>query len=114
FDSDYEAAHRFGVTAVTAPPFTAMAAEHVAEAATVAEDAELVVVCPAPYGRGNLANLSLADQLLAKGKRVIVVDRGDEEWDFAGGEAGRCLGLLLENGAETGEVGGVPARLEMG
>ncbi|MGI8922667.1 MAG: ABC transporter ATP-binding protein [Fimbriimonadales bacterium] len=111
-DSDYEAAHRFGVSAVTAPPFTTMATEHVAEAAALAEDAEFVVICAAPYGRGNLANLSLADQLLAKGKRVIVVDRGDAEWDFAGGDAGRALGSLLEHGAETTDIGEVRARLE--
>jgi iron complex transport system ATP-binding protein len=51
-------------------------------------EAEVVVVCDAPFGPGNVANLRLALQAASQGTRVVLLEQVPmAERDFTGGVA---------------------------
>jgi iron complex transport system ATP-binding protein len=60
--------------------------------------AELLIVCDAPFGPGNVANLRLALEAARAGVETVVIERSPiEERDFTGGEASdlwRALGRI--------------------
>lgn len=86
-DSDYEAAVRLGIPCVAAPPFSKFTSKLREEALHLASDAEAVVVCPTPYGTGNLENLTLLEELASRGVSAWIIERPRGEWDFTSGEA---------------------------
>jgi iron complex transport system ATP-binding protein len=98
-DSDCEAAHRLGIPTAAAPPFTDFSDADVASAKQLAADATIVVLCSAPYGHGNVQNLKLATDLLELGKRLLVMRRSGERWDYTDGTAEAMVKALLVDGA---------------
>jgi iron complex transport system ATP-binding protein len=99
-DSDLEAARGLGVEVVTAPPFSAIPPEAAAANAAMARGADAVVVAPAPWGRGNVANLRCAVDAAREGTRVLLVG-GDpaRDRDFTGGEAAALWREAAASGA---------------
>lgn len=86
-DSDYETAQRLHIPARAVSPYTQMNQSDIEDALLHAQDADFVIITPAAYGPGNLANADLAIRLRALGKKVLAVCRGEEGWDYTGGEA---------------------------
>jgi iron complex transport system ATP-binding protein len=59
--------------------------------------ADLLVVCDAPYGPGNLANLRIALEAARAGTSTVLFERIPmAERDFAGGRATELWGALRE------------------
>lgn len=82
-DADATAARALGVTYAEIPPFAPMDAAAAIEVAVLAERADAVVVCPVPFGHGNVDNLLVS---VRSGKPLVLV--GDIEGrDYAGGAA---------------------------
>ncbi len=99
-DSDAETARAFGMPAALERPFSPVSAAALAQAKRLAAAAEIVVVCEVPFGPGNVANLELAAEALARGARVLVNDRNVERRDHTPEAAARAaLARLLERGA---------------
>ncbi|MDK2896468.1 MAG: cobalamin transport system ATP-binding protein [Candidatus Atribacteria bacterium] len=99
-DSDQELAEKLGLKLVTEKPFTHYSSDSLQRAQTLAEQADFVIVVPTYWGEGNLGNLRLAQQLLARGKRVILFrDCLGEQWDYTNGRALKILHELVEAGA---------------
>ena len=87
-DTDAAAAERLNLVRVSVPPFSAIDAEAEDACRTLMLEAELLVVCDAPFGPGNVANLRLALEAARSGVTTIVLDQIPiEERDFTGGEA---------------------------
>ncbi len=86
-DSDYAAAVRLEVPCATAPPLSHFDSSHRSAAMDLARDAAVVLVCAAPCGSRKRENRRVAEGLAEMGKEVWLIERGDEEWDFTGGEA---------------------------
>ncbi|HWP30728.1 MAG TPA: ATP-binding cassette domain-containing protein [Fimbriimonadales bacterium] len=111
-DSDFVAAKRFECPCVTAPPFSPFDENLRAEALALANDADIVILCASPYGKGNIENLRLAEDLLEKGKTLWVLKREEKPWDFTGGEATKIIERLLQRGAKSIESTDVAKNLE--
>ncbi len=103
-DTDQLTAEALGLrTSLEAPysPFSAAACE---EAEALMEQAETIIIAPAPFGHGNIANLELAVEAFNQRKQVIII--GDDDIaarDFTGGSAARMLRFLMESGAKRYE-----------
>lgn len=97
-DADQILAEALGVPYVAIPPFAPMDEAAADKAATLARAAEAVVVCPVPFGHGNLANLAAAVQAARAGRHVVLI--GDIEGrDFTGGDARELWCEALDAGA---------------
>ena len=100
-DTDAVVAERMNLERVVVPPFSEIDEGAEGEIRAMLGAAEVVVVCDAPYGPGNVANLRAAAAAQEAGARVIVVEgTGIAERDFTGGEATG----LWERLAGRGEV----------
>ncbi|MCE5254082.1 MAG: ABC transporter ATP-binding protein, partial [Actinomycetia bacterium] len=100
FDSDYTVAQEYELEVVSAPPFEPFPPEALQEFDSLAHEAEVLIVAPVFFGRGNLAPLRTALQVCRAGKRVIVIDGPPiEERDLSGGEATGLVTELLAAGA---------------
>lgn len=87
-DTDANAAERLNLLRVSVPPFSHLDREAEAAVRPMMRDADLLVVCDAPFGPGNVANLRLALEAARAGVPTIVVEQVPiEERDFTGGEA---------------------------
>ena len=63
-------------------------------------DAAVLVVCDAPFGPGNIANLELALEAARGGKRTLVLEQVPiDERDFTGGQAAALWRVLRERAA---------------
>jgi len=109
-DSDTEAAKRFGIDALVAPPNTNITKEDVKAAMGTAMDADVVVVCAAPYGIGNLPNLALAYMACENGAAIWIVQNQDV-WDYTDGEASKALSAIQDIGGELLDIAEVRTRL---
>ncbi|MBN1631449.1 MAG: ABC transporter ATP-binding protein [Thermoleophilia bacterium] len=100
FDSDYAAAERYELEMVSAPPFEPFPPEVVQEFDALAGEAEIIIVAPVFFGRGNLAPLRTALEACRAGKRVLVMTNPPiGERDLCDGEATCLVAGLLEAGA---------------
>jgi iron complex transport system ATP-binding protein len=100
FDTDFATAQRYELEVVSAPPFESFPEEAVQELESLIERAQVVVVAPLFFGRGNLAPLRTALQAVRKGKKVIVIAQSSlTERDLSGGEATSLMQELLAAGA---------------
>jgi iron complex transport system ATP-binding protein len=100
FDTDYAVAQRLELEVVSAPPFEPFPAEVVEEYDCLAREADLVIVAPVFFGRGNLAPLRAALRAAQIGKRVIIVGTPPiGERDLSDGEATALTRELLAAGA---------------
>ncbi len=87
-DTDATVAERLNILRVSVPPFSEIDPESVAECRAMIERADLLVVCDAPYGPGNLANLELALEAARSGTRTVLLEQvAIEERDFTSGRA---------------------------
>lgn len=109
-DSDTEAAERFGIAAVVAPPNTQISNDDAKRTIEIALDAEVVIVCAAPYGVGNLPNLALAYMARENGAAVWIV-QNEDIWDYTDGEAAKALSAIEGIGGELMDVDEVRDRL---
>ena len=104
-------AERLNVLRVTVPPFSDIDERSLADCRTLALGAAVVVVCDAPFGRGNLANLVLALEAARAGVATVVLEQvpiGDR--DFTGGRASalwqelRGLSVVVRTAEEAMEA----------
>jgi iron complex transport system ATP-binding protein len=109
FDSDYEAARRYELEVVSAPPFQAFPAEALEQHAALARRAHVIIVAPVFFGPGNLEPLRETLRAARSGKNVFVLrDPPIEQRDLSGGEATALMNELTLAGAlfvsEAGEA----------
>jgi iron complex transport system ATP-binding protein len=80
-DTDAEVAALLGVETAMEKPFSPISAGALEAARALMQPAQAVVVCGMPFGTGNAANLQLAEEALAAGKRVLIMD-GVQDRDY--------------------------------
>jgi len=98
-DSDAAVAAALEQETALAPPFSPIDAGALARAQALAAAAAAVIVGPVPWGEGNLANIGLAEQALAAGRRVLVATGAAERDYTAGRQATARLQALAARGA---------------
>jgi iron complex transport system ATP-binding protein len=87
-DTDANTAERLNLLRVSVPAFSLIDGEAEREAGALMGTADLLVVCDAPFGPGNVANLRLALAAARAGVPTILVEQVPiEERDFTAGEA---------------------------
>ena len=87
-DTDALVAERLNLLRVCVPPFSAIDDASAAECRGLMAAADLLVVCDAPYGPGNLGNLRLALEAARSGIRTVLIEQVPiAERDFTGGDA---------------------------
>ena len=97
-DSDEQLASEMGLELVTEAPFSPISDESRRELRTLLQHADGVLIAPACFGYGNLANLQEALAACQRGVRVVLADGAPEVWDYAGGEAAALMDALLPGG----------------
>jgi iron complex transport system ATP-binding protein len=87
-DTDDEVAARLDLLRVSVPPFSEIDDASAEACLAMMRAADVVVVCDAPYGPGNVRNLELALRAAEDGVPVLLVEEMPiEERDFTGGRA---------------------------
>lgn len=87
-DTDDEVAARLDLLRVSVPPFSSIDDDSADACLAMMRAADVVIVCDAPYGPGNLRNLELAVIASREGIPVILVEEMPvEERDFTNGRA---------------------------
>ncbi len=87
-DTDAMVAERLNLVRVTVPPFSEIDEGAAGEALELMRGSEVVVVCDAPYGPGNLRNLEAALSAQGSGIPVVLLEQvPPRERDFTGGRA---------------------------
>ncbi|MBN1628181.1 MAG: ATP-binding cassette domain-containing protein [Thermoleophilia bacterium] len=100
FDTDYATAQRYELEVVSSPPFEPFPQEAIEEFDGLAHSADVIVVAPVFFGKGNLAPLRTALQVAQGGKRVVVfTDPPIQERDLCDGEAAELVRRLISAGA---------------
>lgn len=94
-DADAVLAEALDVTYAPIPPFAPMDAAAAITVATLAEAVDAIVVCPVPFGHGNIDNLLVA---VRAGKPLVLVGE-IEGRDFTGGAADSYWIEAVRNGA---------------
>ncbi len=103
-DTDAEAARMLGIPFAHESSFSPLSPDAVAEAARLAQTADVALLTEVPFGRANLANLEAALALRGGGKPVLCLHGSGDDFaarDFTGGAAGTLWHELLASGAET-------------
>lgn len=94
-DTDAVLAERLNLIRVTVPPFSQIDPESAEECGRMIARADLLVVCDAPYGPGNVGNLGIALDAARAGTWVVLLEQVPvTERDFTGGEATRLWAEL--------------------
>mgnify|MGYP001153401040 CR=1 FL=1 len=100
-DSDQLEAEVLDLLRIEEAPFSPITQEAHERNSELARAADVVVLCPIPFGRGNLRNLEAAARARAAGRRVLLIDDPPIAGrDFADGEAIALQTQLLRAGAE--------------
>jgi iron complex transport system ATP-binding protein len=87
-DTDQAVAERLNLVRVSVPPFSTIDPASADACRALMEAADLLVVCDAPFGPGNVENLRLALAAASGGVPTILLEqRSIAERDFTGGEA---------------------------
>jgi iron complex transport system ATP-binding protein len=87
-DTDDEVAARLDLLRVSVPPFSAIDDASAEACLEMMRAADVVLVCDAPYGPGNVRNLELALTASREGTPIVLVEQMPiEERDFTGGTA---------------------------
>lgn len=99
-DTDQVAAETLHLEAVVDAPFTPITAGAKAACALLMQQADLICVTDAPFGRGNLANLELVEAAQQQGKSVSLLGNLPfAQRDFCEGAALQIFDRLVANGA---------------
>lgn len=94
-DSDAAVAERLNLLRVSVPPFSQIDREAEDACRELIQAADLLVVCDAPFGPGNVANLRLALEATRTGVRTFLLEQVPiAERDFTEGEATALWGEL--------------------
>lgn len=94
-DSDAVLAEALGLEHVSIPPFAPMDDRAARSVAKLADTADAIVVCPVPFGRGNVDNLRIA----ARAGKPLVLIGAIEGRDFTDGAATRWWREAVSAGA---------------
>jgi iron complex transport system ATP-binding protein len=87
-DTDDEVAERLDLERVSVPPFSAIDDASAEAWHRLADGADVIVVCDAPIGPGNVRNLELALEAAQAGRTTVLLDATPiEERDFTRGRA---------------------------
>jgi iron complex transport system ATP-binding protein len=87
-DTDAVVAEGMNLLRVTVPPFSEIDEDSADECRDMIRGADLLVVCDAPHGPGNLSNLRIALEAARAGTPTVLVEQMPmAERDFAGGQA---------------------------
>jgi iron complex transport system ATP-binding protein len=96
-DTDAVVAERLNLVRVSVPPFSEIDGESAEECRRLMAAADLMVVCDAPFGPGNLANLHLALAAARAGTRTVLLEQIPmAERDFTEGRASELWKALRE------------------
>ena len=96
-DTDAAVAERLNLVRVSVPPFSTIDEESAEGCRSLMLAADLLVVCDAPFGPGNVANLRLALGAARAGVRTVLLEQIPiAERDFTGGEATELWAALRE------------------
>ena len=96
-DTDEVAAERLNLLRVSVPPFSEIDPASADECRRIIAAVEVVLVCDAPYGPGNLENLRLALEAARAGTRVVLLEQVPiAERDFTRGRATELWEALRE------------------
>jgi len=99
-DSDARAAAALDAELALEEPFSPIGAAALDRARQLAAGASAVVLCDVPFGPGNVVNLTLAEEALARGARVLINRHQLDRRDFTPGrEALPRLTSLFARGA---------------
>jgi len=108
-DTDAAVAERMNLVRVSVPPFSHVDAEAEEACRALMREADLLVVCDAPFGPGNVANLRLALEAANGGVTTVLVEQVPiEERDFTGGEATDLWSALARTATVVGRYEEVP------
>jgi iron complex transport system ATP-binding protein len=108
-DTDAQVAERLNLVRVSVPPFSRIDAEPERACRELLREADLLVVCDAPFGPGNVANLRLALEAARAGVPTYLVEQIPmAERDFTGGEATRWWTELRRLGTVVAGYDEVP------
>ena len=108
-DTDAAVAERLNLVRVSVPPFSHVDAEAEEACRSLMREADLLVVCDAPFGPGNVANLRLALEAARAGVTTYLVEQVPiEERDFTGGEATDLWSALARAATVVGRYEEVP------
>ena len=73
---------------VSVPPFSGIDDDTASAWRRLAERSDVIVVCDAPVGPGNVRNLELALEAIRDGRQIVILDATPiTERDFTGGRA---------------------------
>ncbi len=87
-DTDTVVAERLNLLRVSVPPFSEIDPASAEECRRLMAGVDLLVVCDAPFGPGNVENLRLALHAARAGTRVVLLEQIPvSERDFTGGVA---------------------------
>jgi iron complex transport system ATP-binding protein len=87
-DTDAGVAERLNLARVSVPPFSDVDAAAAEACRELLRSADVLIVCDAPFGPGNVANLRLAMEAARSGLATYLIEQVPiEERDFTGGEA---------------------------
>ena len=95
-DSDHSAAVALDVDVVEERPFCPVTEAAASRNKELAAAADIVLLCDAPFGPGNLANLEVVVEMRRQGKPVVVIERKPiSVRDFTGGKASELYAALV-------------------
>lgn len=94
-DADAVLADALGIEYAPIPPFAPMDSAAAIRVARLAEAADAIVVCPVPFGHGNIDNLLVA----VRAERPLVLVGTVDGRDYTGGAAESYWAEALANGA---------------
>jgi iron complex transport system ATP-binding protein len=87
-DTDALVAERLNLERITVPPFSDIDDAAARDVEALLRTAEVVVVCDAPFGPGNLRNLEAVERAAASGVPVLLLEQvPPRDRDFTGGRA---------------------------
>jgi iron complex transport system ATP-binding protein len=96
-DTDEATAERLNLARVSVPPFSSIDPGTAAQCRTLIAGTDLLVVCDAPFGPGNVENLRLALEAARAGVETVLLEEIPiAERDFTGGEATGLWSALRE------------------
>jgi len=101
-DTDSEGARELGIECVRDLPFHPISPEKFNHSLELMLKADLTLIAPVPWGRGNLGNLEMAREAARRGKKVFALEGEKiDSRDFTGGQAEQLWEEMKNLGAEA-------------
>ncbi|MGC9064417.1 MAG: ABC transporter ATP-binding protein, partial [bacterium] len=101
-DTDAETCQELGIESILEAPFSSISESNYERNLEMIDASRVVVMCPVPFGSGNIANLKALFYAQEKNKLTIMInDPPIETRDFTGGEATRLWKQLERNSIIT-------------